>query len=79
MVAADVATSLSESEMSQFGNTIHCNPNCKPSLKLIKSITILKMFCKGFEHYLVDWEEKGGIINCSEEAAGAVPSLDIGS
>ena len=36
------------------------------------------MFCKGFEHYLVDWEEKGGIINCSEEAAGAVPSLDIG-
>ena len=37
------------------------------------------MFCKGFEHYLVDWEEKGGIINCSEEAAGAVPSHDIGS
>ena len=37
------------------------------------------MFCKGFEHYLVDWEEKRGIITCTEEAAGAFPCLAIGS
>ena len=71
--------SLSESELSHFGNNIHCYPHCEPRLKLIKSITILKMFCKGYEHYLVDQEEKRGIITCSEEAAGAVTCLAIGS